>query len=201
MPISFDESKEGEFKIIQRGSTPQALFFFIMGLIAQILLIWGYWNFLESTGPWAFFWLGLINSELFPFFQSIFLFGGGCFLVTLREAGWKEFWIIKKDLLPDFTGIQQKKGLFRWLRVKTISKYQIKLINLHVIPLDRIKLFNRYQIEIEYQLSIDGPLEHDIIYKDDSESAKSQVFHIVKRIEEILDLSVQKTEAEPPVHT
>jgi hypothetical protein len=199
MPITFDESKKDELKIIQRGSTPRALFFFTMGLIAQILLVWGYWNFLDATGPWAFFWLGVISSELFPFFQTIFLFGGGCFLVTLREAGWTELWIIKKDLFPDSAGIQQKKVLFRWSRIKTISKNQIKTINLHIIPLDRLKLFNRYQIEIQYRLSANGPPESDILYKDDSESAKSKVFHLVQRIQEILDIEVKETEAEPPI--
>ncbi len=199
MPTTIDESKKDEIQIIKRGSIPRAIFFFTMGLIAQILLVGVYWNFLEASGPWAFFWLGLINSELFPFFQTVFLFGGGCFLITFRETGWTERWIIKKELLPDSVGIQQTKRLFRWSRTLTISKSQIKTINLHTIPLDRIKLFNRYQIEIIYQLSAEGPLESNVIYKDDSESAKSKVFRLVERIQEILDLDVHKTEAIPPI--
>jgi len=199
MPIIIDESKKDELKIIQRGSTSRALFFFIMGLIAQLLLIWGYWNFLEVTGPWTFFWLGMISSEFFPFFQTLFLFGGGCFLITIREVGWTELWIIKKELFPDSDGIQNIKMLFRWPRTKSIVKDQITTLRLHVVPLDRLKLYNRYQIEIDYRLTPNSSLESEILYKDDGETAKSNVFYLVRKIQEILKLETQKTEAEPPV--
>ncbi len=201
MPTTFDESKKGELRIIQRGSTHRVLFFFSMGVIVQLLLVLGYWHFIETMGFWAFFWLGVLSSEFFPIFQTIFLFGGGCFLISVHEAGWRELWIIKKDLHPDSAGIRQIKTLFKWSRMKTISKDQIKMINLHIIPLDKLKLINRYQIEIKYRLSADGPLENEILYKDVNGSAKSEVFHLTKRIQEILDIRVQKTEAAPPIKT
>ena len=122
MTIDIDESNPDELWIIRQGSKLQSIFFAIMGFLFQVLFVWAYWSFLDASGPWAFFWLGLINSEFFPLTSLLFLFGGGCFLVAIKEAFWIECWIIKRELSLKTPGIQKQWQLFSWSRTKTISK-------------------------------------------------------------------------------
>ncbi|MHA2245430.1 MAG: hypothetical protein ACXADY_10735 [Candidatus Hodarchaeales archaeon] len=199
MPTEVDESNKDELSIIQRGSKQRSIFFACMGLLFQILLMWSFWTFLDITGSWAFFWLGIINSEFFPFISILFLFGGGCFLLALREGGWVESWIIKKDLIPESPGILKKYQLFMLSRSIIIPRNQIQTLRIHSIPLDRIKVFNSYRIEIDYRLSFETPLETLVIFSDDSEFAGAITQRLAQKIREILELSteIDHTESSP----
>ncbi|MFX1505065.1 MAG: hypothetical protein ACFFDC_03020 [Promethearchaeota archaeon] len=203
MTTDIDESNSGELWIIQRGNKLQSIFFALMGMLFQILFIWAYWSFLDTSGPWAFFWLGLINSEFFPFTSLLFLFGGGCFLVAIKEGLWIESWIAKKELVPNTPGLQKRWQLFRWSRTKSITKDQIRSLRVHKIPLDTLKLFNRYQFEVDYQGTGDSPLETAILYSDDNESASTTAFRLAKKIHEILDFpkEIKKKEASYDIQT
>ena len=197
MTTDIDESNPGELLIIQRGNKLQSIFFVVMGIFFQVLFIWAYWSFLDASGPWAFFWLGLINSEFFPFTSLLFLFGGGCFLVAIKEGLWIESWIAKKELVPNTPGLQKRWQLLRWSRTKSITKDQIRSIRVHKIPLDTLKLFNRYQFEVDYQGIDDSPPKTAILYSDDKESASATVFRLAKKIQDILNFpeEIEKKEA------
>ncbi|MFW9902691.1 MAG: hypothetical protein ACFFFH_00045 [Candidatus Thorarchaeota archaeon] len=198
MTTDIDESTPGEVWIIQRGNKLQSIFFALMGMIFQILFIWAYWSFLDASGPWAFFWLGLINSDFFPFTSLLFLFGGGCFLVAIKEGMWIESWIVKKELVSKTPGLQKRWQLFRWSRTKTITKDQIQSLRIHKIPLDMLKLLNRYRLELDYQSSGDSPLETVILYSDDKELAGVTVNRLAKTIQEILGISQKIEKKETP---
>ncbi|MFX0205175.1 MAG: hypothetical protein ACFFDT_04255, partial [Candidatus Hodarchaeota archaeon] len=196
------ESNSDELCIIKRGSKPQGLFFLIIGLLFEFLVFWAFWSFLDTTNPLAFFWLGLIYSEFFPFTSLLlFLFGGGCFLIAIREIGWIESWIIKKKLFHGTPGIQKRWQLFEWTgRSLLIPKNQIKTLRVHKIPLDALKLLNRYQLEIDYQISIDSPLlEKNVIYSDESKLAGATTLRLAEKIREILKMTeeIERTEAAP----
>ena len=195
--FEFNESNPDELWIIRRGSKHRSLFFLIMGSLFQILFVWAYWSFLDTTGPWAFFWLGLINSEFFPLTSLLFLFGGGCILIAIREAGWVESWIIKKELFPKTPGLEKRWQLFNWTKSNSIPMDQIQSLRIHTIPLDALKLFNRYQLEIDYQVSIDSPLEKIVLYADDSRLAGATTIRLAEKIREILKMTeeIERTEA------
>jgi hypothetical protein len=198
MTTDIDGSNPDELWIIQRGSKPLSIFFALMGLIFQVLFIWAYWSFLDVSGPWAFFWLGLINSEFFPFTSLLFLFGGGCFLVAIKEGFWIESWIIKKELTLNTPGLLQKWQLFRWTRTKKLTKEQIQTLRIHKIPLDTLKLFNRYQLEVDYQDSDNSLLETFILYSDDTELASATVNRLADTIQEILNINEKIERKEAP---
>jgi len=197
MTVELKESNPNELGIIRSGSKLKSLFFGILGIMFQTLFIWGYWSFLDTSGPWAFFWFGLINSELFPFISVLFLFGGGCFLIAIREIGWVESWIIKKELFPQTPGIQKRWQFFKWSKEKYISKDQIYSLRIHTVPLDRIKLFNRYQLELGYLDAIDSTLSNLVIYTDESEFAAATILRLAQKIKEILEFQkdIERTEA------
>jgi hypothetical protein len=197
MTFEFNEPSRNELEIIRSGSKLKSLFFSILGIMFQTLFIWGYWSFLDNTGPWAFLWIGLINSELFPFISILFLFGGGCFLIAAREIGWIETWIIKKELFPQIPGIQKRWQFFKWSREKNISKDQIYSLRIHTVPLDKIKLFNRYQLEIGYLDAIDSTLSTLVIYTDETMSAAATTLRLAQKIKEILEFpnDIERTEA------
>jgi hypothetical protein len=197
MTIELKESNPNELWIIRSGSKLKSLFFGIIGIMFQTLFIWGYWSFLDNTGPWAFLWLSLINSELFPFISILFLFGGGCFLIAAREIGWIESWIIKKELFPKTPGIQKRWQFFKWSREKNVSKDQIYSLRIHTIPLDRLKLFNRYQLEIGYLDAVDSTLSNLVIYTDESEMAAATTLRLAQKIKEILEFpkDIERSEA------
>lgn len=200
MTSTFIESNPDELWIIRRGNKLQSVFFVIMGFFFQLLFVWAYWSFLDATGPWAFFWLGLINSDYFPFTSLLFLFGGGCFLIAIKEGGWIESWIIKKELSTKTPGVQKQWQLFKWSRVKTFPKDQIRSVRIHTIPLDTLKLFNRYQLEVDYQGTLHSPIETYVLYSDDSELAGATIIRLADQIQEILNLieGIERTEAPYP---
>ncbi|MHA2224504.1 MAG: hypothetical protein ACXAC8_04835 [Candidatus Hodarchaeales archaeon] len=199
MTIEFDEANPKELRIIKRGSKLRSLFFALMGLLFQILFVWGYWSFLDTTGPWVFFLLGIINSEMFPFTAVLFLFGGGCFLIAIKEGVWIECWIINKKVSPERHGIERRQQLFRWTRSTFVLKNHIQALRIHTIPLDRIKSYNRYQLEIDYFVSSESPVENLVIYSDDSENAHATILRITQKIHELLEISqeIEGTEASP----
>jgi hypothetical protein len=147
--------------------------------------------------------LGLINSEFFPFTSLLFLFGGGCFLIAIKEGLWIESWIAKKELVPNTPGLQKRWQLFRWSKAKSITKGQIRSLRVHKIPLDTLKLFNRYQFEVDYQGTDDSPLETAILYSDDNESASTTAFRLAKKIQGILSFpkEIEKKEASHEIQT
>ena len=201
MTTDINESNFDELSIIKRGSKPRGLFFLIMGLLFEILFFWAFWSFVDTTSPLAFFWLGLIYSEFFPFTSLLlFLFGGGCFLIAIREIGWMESWIIKKQLFLETPGIQKRWQLFEWTgKSKLIPKNQIKTLRVHKIPLDALKLFNRNQLEVDYQVSIDSPLEKVVLYADDSEFAGATTIRLAEKIREILEITEEIEQTEAPL--
>ena len=198
MTVELKEPNPNELWIIRRGSKYRSFFFVLLGSLFQILFIWAYWSFLDTTGPWAFFWLGLIYSEFFPFTSLLFLFGGGCFLIAIREAGWIESWIIKKELLPETSGLEKRWQLFKWSKSKQILMDQIHSLRINTIPLDPLKLTNRYQIEIDCQVSIDSPLlEKKVLYSDESKLAGATTLRLAEKIQELLRMveDIERTEA------
>ncbi|MFX1285001.1 MAG: hypothetical protein ACFFB5_15170 [Promethearchaeota archaeon] len=200
MTKTFIESNPDELHIIRRGNKLQSVFFVIMGFFFQLLFVWAYWSLLDATGPWAFFWLGLINSDYFPFISLLFLFGGGCFLIAIKEGGWIESWIIRRELPTKKPGIQKQWQLFKWSGVKTVPKDQIRSVRVHTIPLDTLKLFNRYQLEVDCQITPNSPIETHVLYSDDSELAGGTIIRLANQIQEILNLTegVERTEAPYP---
>jgi len=198
MTIDINESNPDELWIIQRGSKLQSVFFAIMGFLFQVLFLWAYWSFLDTSGPWAFFWLGLINSDFFPFTSLLFLFGGGCFLVAIKEGLLIEAWIIYKEITLNTPGIEKIWQLSRWSRKVEISRDQIRSLRIHKIPLDTLKLFNRYQLEIDYQKTDTSPLETSILYSADNESASAKITQLARKIQEILNLPANIDRKEAP---
>ncbi|MFX0015492.1 MAG: hypothetical protein ACFFB2_12335 [Promethearchaeota archaeon] len=192
------ESHPEKIQIIQRGNKLQSVFFIVMGCFFQLLFVWAYWSFLDATGPWAFFWLGLINSDYFPFISLLFLFGGGCFLIAIKEGAWIESWIIKKELSPKIPEVQKKWQLFKWSGVKTIPKDQIRSIRVHTIPLDTLKILNRYQLEIDCQGTSNSSAETHVLYSDDSKLAGATIIQLAHQIQEILNLTKGIEQIEAP---
>jgi hypothetical protein len=186
-----------EVKILREGSKQRGFFFGILGVLFQIIFVWGYWSFLGETGPWATVWLTLINSEFFPFTFILFVFGAGCILIALRELGWKESILITKRISPDSAGIRKEIQLFRWLRATLILKNQIVTLRLHSILLDEFGVNKSYQIEIDYREDQDSSVKTLILYKEHEDKMYEPALRLVNKIHEILSLpdEIEKTES------
>lgn len=190
------ESLSNEVKFIRKGSKERGLFFGVMGLLFQIMFLWGYWSFLDETGPWAIFWLTIIHSEMFPFTFILFVFGAGCILLAIREFGWQESLIIKTNLFQEIPGIRKDIRLFRWIRTTDILKNQIVTLRLHSILLDQFGVNKSYRIEVDYQEKVTSPIETMILFKDHEDTIQSSL-GLVEKIHDILSLSkeIEKTES------
>ncbi len=188
---------ETDVKISKKGSKQRGFFFLILGLIFQILFLWGYWSFLDASGSWATFWLTIINSEYFPFSTILFIFGAGCLLIAIREFRWQEAWIIKTTLFPETPGVQKRWKLFKWSGSKEIVQNQIVTLRIHTIPLDKYKLYQRYLLEIDYQETSDSNVKTLVLYKENDDSTHSTTMRLAGKIQEILAISeeIERTEA------
>jgi hypothetical protein len=191
-------STSDEIKIVRRGSKERGLFFGIMGLVFQIIFVWGYWSFLDETGPWAIVWLTIINSEFFPYTFILFVFGAGCILLALREIGWKESLAIRKNLVQEISGIRKELRLFWWSRTTDILKNQIVVLRLHSILLDEFGVNKSYQIEVDYQENSESVIETLIMYKEHIDKVYEPASRLAIRIQEILSLAgdIEKTESQ-----
>ena len=192
---------ETEVRLTKRGNKQRGLFFFILGIMFQMLFVWGYWSLLEVTGSEAIFWLTIINSEYFPFITILFIFGAGCILIAIREFGWQEAWIIKTTLLPNTPGIQTKWKLFWYSGSKEIVQNQIMTIRIHSIPLDKYKLYQQYQLEVDYSNTDESDVKTVVLYKDESNSTTSTAERLATKIHEILGMTneIERTQAADPV--
>ncbi|UCE14994.1 MAG: hypothetical protein JSV04_07395 [Candidatus Heimdallarchaeota archaeon] len=194
--IQIDESRQDELRIIQKGSKRRGLYFVLMGSIFQILFLWAYWSFLDTSGPWAIVWLSLINSDFLPFISILFLFGGGCFLIAIRELGWIVTLTVKRDLLDETPGIQRSLQLFSWTRLEMVLNKQINSLRIHTVALDKLELHKRYHLEITYQNSR-NVVENLVLYTDDGELASAMTLQLATKIQEILKLpgEIERTES------
>jgi hypothetical protein len=163
----------------------------------QIIFLWGYWSFLDETGPWAIFWLSIINSEFYPFTFILFIFGAGCILVAIREFGWEESLVIKTKLSKEIPGLKKELRLFRWSRVTIILTNQIVSLRLHSIQLDQFSINKAYQIELDYREKTNSSLKTIVVYKENEATTHSPAKRLVEKIHEILSLSdeIEKTES------
>ena len=195
--ITLQESISDEIKIVKKGSKERGLFFGILGSLFQIIFLWGYWSFLDETGPWAIFWLSIINSEFYPFTFILFVFGAGCILVAIREFGWEESLVIKTKLSKEIPGLQKKLRLFRWSRTTTILNNQIVTLRLHSIQLDQFAINKAYQIELDYREEPNSSLKTIIVYKDNEDKINTTAQRLAEKIHRILSLSgeIEKTES------
>jgi hypothetical protein len=192
---------ETEVRLTKRGNKQRGLFFLILGTIFQILFVWGYWSFLDATGPAATFWLAIINSEYLPFTTILFIFGAGCILIAIREFGWQEAWIIKTTLLPNNPGIEKKWKLFWYSKSKKIVQNQIITIRMHSIPLDKYKLYQQYQLELDYTDTDESKAKTVVLYKDEDITTASTAERLATKIHEILGISteIERTQASNPI--
>jgi hypothetical protein len=195
--IAIHESTSDEIRIVRKGSKERGFFFIILGSLFQIIFLWGYWSFLDETGPWAIFWLSIINSEFFPFTFVLFVFGAGCILVAIREFGWVESLVIKKKLSKEIPGLQKELRLFRWSRTTTILNKQIVTLRLHSILLDQVGMNKSYQIELDYWEEPNSSTKTLIVYKSHEDKMYFPAQRLTEKIHEILSLSaeIEKTES------
>jgi hypothetical protein len=195
--ITIHEPTSDEIKIVRKGSKERGLFFGILGSLFQIIFLWGYWSFLDETGPWAIFWLGIINSEFFPFTFILFVFGAGCILVAIREFGWVESLVIKTKISDGIPGLQKQLRLFRWSRTTTILNNQIVTLRLHSIQIDQFSINKYYQIELDFREVPNSPLKMMLVYKDNEETTHSPAQRLAEKIHSILSISgeIEKTES------
>lgn len=191
MPTIIDESKSDKISIIKSGRKRIAFFFLLLGMMFQTLFVWGLWTISDLSGIWTFLILGIIQSEIFPFLSVIFLFGGGCFLIVFRELGWKEhIMIMNSDVGRILIGVQ----FFRWQRSQEILRDQIQTIRIHTIPLDRIGMLNRHQLEIDYWLKDKTNLTTYLIYVDNEGETRSTVTRLASKIHVLLGEEIQLEE-------
>ncbi|MHA1966396.1 MAG: hypothetical protein ACW964_01215, partial [Candidatus Hodarchaeales archaeon] len=101
-------------------------------------------SFVDSTGSFSFIWLTIIYSDLIPFIPILFMFGGGCFLIAMKEFFWLEGWRLKDG---QFTIYWQ---FFRLKKQKFVPFSQIQNISINKIPLDQIGIFTQNRLEIDY---------------------------------------------------
>ncbi|MHA1947081.1 MAG: hypothetical protein ACW97W_13340 [Candidatus Hodarchaeales archaeon] len=195
--ITIHESISDEIKIVKKGSKERGLFFGILGSLFQIIFLWGYWSFLDETGPFAIFWLSIVNSEFFPFTFILFVFGAGCILVAIREFGWEESLVIKTKLTREIPGVQKELRLFRWSRTITILNNQIVTLRLHSLQLDQFNINKYYQIELDYREVPNSSVKMMLVYKDNEKIPHSPAQRLAKKIHRILSLSteIEKTES------
>ena len=191
------ESNTDEIKIIRKGRKERGFFFGILGILFQIIFLWGYWSFLDETGSWAIFWLTIIYSEFFPFTFISFVFGTGCILIAVREFGWEETLIIRTNLFEEIPGLQKGVRLFRWLRTTTVLNTQIAALRLHSIQLDKVGINKVYQIELDYQEVANSSLKTIKIYGDNEDKLYITAQRLIERIHGILSLpkEIEKTES------
>lgn len=201
MDIEVQELTSSKLIIIKHGNNLRGIFFLFMGLLFQILFLWMFWSFLDTTGPWAYFWLGLIYSDFFPFTSVLIFFGGACIVIAIRDLLWKECWIIDRELTNGESGIEKQICIFRWKKILLIQKVHITSICVHKIPLDSLQYFNQYRLELDYQINNESPVKKEFLYQNDKLSAAGITLQLAKKILDILelDLDIEQTEALKPV--
>ncbi|MFW9856675.1 MAG: hypothetical protein ACFFFG_16610 [Candidatus Thorarchaeota archaeon] len=197
MPIEIFDTDPAELRIIKSGNLPTALFFLILGLMFQILFVWGLLTFTAASGIWALLTLGIIQSELFPYLSIVFMFGGGCLLVSVREFGWKEYTLVKNGKEGR---IIFGSAFFRWHREQEILKNQVQAIRVHIIPLDMVGMVNRYQLEMDYQITPGSDLSTLLIFVDKEGNTKTMVARLASKVQLLLgeEIKFEELAAKPP---
>ncbi|MFW9779794.1 MAG: hypothetical protein ACFFE8_13145 [Candidatus Heimdallarchaeota archaeon] len=198
MPTEIFDTDPKELRIIRSGNRITALFFLILGLMFQILFVWGLLTFAEASGIWALLTLGVIQSELFPYLSIVFMFGGGCLLVALREVGWMEYTLVKNGKEGR---IILGSAFLRWKREQEILKNQVQVIRIHIIPLDMIGMVNRYQLEMDYEIAPGSDLSTLLIFVDKEGNAKTTVSRLASKVHLLLgeEIKFEELIATPPV--
>ena len=183
------DSLSDEVRIIRKGSRKRGVFFILLGLIFQIIFLFGYWSFLDETGSLAIIWLTIANNEYFPFTFILFVFGAGCILAAVRDFGWEESLIIKVNLSKELPGLLRTQSLFWWSRSSIILNEQIVVLRLHSILLDEFGVNKSHQVELEYREEPNSRLNTIIIYNDIEDRVSSRSKQLVEKIHRILELS------------
>lgn len=198
MSTEIIESDPNKLQFVKRGNKRSGFFFLLMGLMFQILFLWGLWMVADQSGIWTFFTLGIIQSEIFPYLSIVFMFGGGCFLIVFREFGWKEHITIMNT---GSSRILIGTHFFRWQRGQEILTDQIRTIRIHTIPLDLIGMINRYQLEIDYWLTDKTKLRTLLIYVDKEGKSRSTVTRLASKIHVLLGegIQIEETTSAAPI--
>jgi len=84
---------------------------------------------------------------------------------------------------------------------KNIIQSQIGAIRIHSIPLDKYKLYQQKQLEIDYVDTDEQGVKTVVLYKDEANSASSTTERLAIIIHEILGISseIERSQAADPI--
>ncbi len=185
--------------IKRRGSRNRGIFFGILGFLFEIIFVY-IWVSLRSSDPELLYLIfTLYNTEVTPFLFIFFVFGAGCFLITLREFGWEESILIKQNLVQNTPGIRKQFRFFSWIRAVDIPKERIIALRLHTIFMDQLGLNKSYHIEVDYQETTNSPVTTLVLFRDYKDTLTEPAASLVNKIHDILALpeEIEKTESKP----
>ena len=182
MPYYYETDSSMEVEFLKRGRKATGLFFLILGTLFQIIFIWMYWSFIDSTGQFSFIWLTIIYSDLIPFIPILFMFGGGCFLIAMKEFFWLEGWHLKDGQLTIYW------QFFRFKKRKFVPFSQIQTIRVNKIPLDKIGIFSQRRLEIDYLEPNQESVVTVTLFIEESSDTTSTCYILERKIKQILNL-------------
>ncbi|MHA2248591.1 MAG: hypothetical protein ACXADY_26835 [Candidatus Hodarchaeales archaeon] len=186
MPYYYETNSSKKIEFFKRGRKTIGLFFMILGTLFQILFIWMYWSFVDSTGQFSFIWLTIIYSDLIPFIPILFMFGGGCFLIAMKEFFWLEGWCLEDG---QFTLYWQ---FFILKKEKFVPFSQIKKIRINKIPIDKIGIFSQRRLEIDYLEPNQESVVTVTLFIEESSDTTSTCYILERKAKQILDLDKSK---------
>lgn len=182
MPYYYETDSSMKVEFFKRGRKVTGLFFMILGTLFQIFFIWIYWSFVDSTGQFSFIWLTIIYSDLIPFIPILFMFGGGCFLIAMKEFFWVEGWSLKDEQFIIYW------QFFRLKKQRIVSFSQIQTTRINKIPLDQIGIFTQNRLEIDYCKPNQESVVTETLFIEESSDTTSTCYILERKIKQILDL-------------
>lgn len=169
----------------ETGSPERGLFFITLGVLFEVLFVYGYWSLLDATGQWSWLWQTTLESELLPFTPLLLLFGGGCVLAGLKELFWQEIWLVQRSSATSEPIITRTLCFGSWRRETVFRKKFITRVELRTIPLDSTGSYLRYRLEFDVQQGENEPKEW-VLFEGDGELGGSDAYQIARATSDIL---------------
>lgn len=201
MAFKISYTNNNEILLARKTAKILGSVFLIFGLSFEVILTWIIWSFFDITDPLAEFWLTIGQTWIIPISSFILVLGGGCIVIGLIKLGLNESIVIKKEIKPNISGIQLIRGIFFLKRKKLILSSNITGLKMYTIPLDELKMFMSYRLELIYKNATNSEQTtlSTILYQAEGSLAASDTLRLGKSIHNLLNLpfDLEKVETAP----
>lgn len=190
MVFRINYNANNEILLSRKAQKLVAIIFLFIGLFLEIIFLLLLVSFFDITDPLKQFWLEVGQTWLVSISSLLLLVGVGCILVSLVKLSSNESIAVKKEIKPNLPGIELVKRRFFLKKKKYINNTDITGLKVHVIPLDELKMFTSYRLELIYKdvVNVEQTTHSIILYEAEGSLASSDTLRLAKSIQNILKL-------------